>query len=305
MNYHTCSNFIRMLALLSLTVLTCACSNGSDSDNVVVNQPAIDRNLPITVEQDAGLPDYNIYRPADLRSTGAPLPVIVWGNGACVRFDGPWKSLLERWASAGFLVLSPQLSPGTDPDTAGSTTVAQQIEALDWAVAENARAGSPFAGRLDLDRVVAAGNSCGGIIALNFASVDDRIKAVFVLSGSSAPPGSPEEMFAAVMGNILVPVGYAIGGPEDIATTYAQLDYSLLPEGVPGYIASRFEGTHVDVSIGAGVLEEVEEISTQWIDFALNGDPQVQQALLDNPCLSCAPATWSVQSKNLDLNMAR
>jgi dienelactone hydrolase len=255
------------------------------------------------LQHGAVLPGYNIYRPLDLTATGAPLPVIVWGNGGCFRFDSVWKSLLESWASAGFVTLSPITPPGEDPRTAGPTTVADQIEALDWAVAENARDGSPYAGRLDLDRIVAAGNSCGGIIALNLASVDDRVRAVFVLSGSSAAPGSPEAVAAAVMGNVLVPVGYAIGGPEDIATNYAQLDYDLLPEGVPGYIASRFEGTHVKVSTDASVLEEVAQISTQWIDFALYGNAQVMQSLLDNPCASCAQGTWSIQAKNLDLHV--
>ncbi len=293
-----------MVSHLALGILLGACSDGSD-DNLAVFQPALGRNLPIAVQQDAGLPDYNIYRPADLGATGTPLPVIVWGNGGCIRFDTPWKKLLELWASAGFVVLSPHLSSDMDPRTAGSTTVDQQIDSIDWAVAENARAGSPLNGKLDLDRIVSAGNSCGGIVALNVAATDARVKAVFVLSGSSALPGSPEEAFAAVMGNILVPVGYAIGGPEDIATTYAQLDYSLLPAGVPGYIAARFEGTHLYVSTDAGVLQEVADISTQWLDFALYGSAQVGQALLDNPCPRCATGTWSVQSKNLELHTAR
>src|SRR5580704_7147315 len=37
------------------------------------------------MEMDAGLPDHTIYRPEDLSAlNGTKLPVVVWGNGACV-----------------------------------------------------------------------------------------------------------------------------------------------------------------------------------------------------------------------------
>ncbi len=289
----------RGLALLVLLVLASACSDGSDNKLFVM--PALERNLSITVDEDAALPGYNIYRPADLAALGAPLPVIVWTNGACVLLDTPWLTILERWAAAGFVLLAPSATASTSIPGAGPTTVADQVAALDWVVAENNRAGSPYAGRLDLERVVAAGNSCGGIVALNLASVDDRVRAVFVLSGSSAPPGAPEEAAAAVMGNILVPVGYAIGGPTDIATAFAQLDYSLLPVGVPGYLATRFEADHVTVSTDTGIQAEVAQIGLQWMDFALYGNPQVRKAVVERPCPDCAPDTWSVQAKDLEL----
>lgn len=290
---------LRALTLLLLLAFTAACSDGSDNRPFI--QPAIDRNLAITVDEPAALPGYNLYRPADLDALGGPLPVIVWANGGCVPLDTPWQILLERWASAGFITLAPSVTASTSLPGARPTTAADQIEALDWVVAENSRTGSAYAGRLDLGRVVAAGNSCGGIVALNVAAVDDRVRAVFVLSGSSAPPGAPEEAFAAVMGNILVPVGYAIGGPEDIATAFAQLDYDLLPAGVPGYIATRFEADHVTVSTDTAILGEVAQIGLQWLDFALYGNPLVQKAVVNTPCPGCAPGTWSVQAKDLDL----
>jgi cephalosporin-C deacetylase-like acetyl esterase len=35
---------------------------------------------------------------------------------------------------------------------------------------------------IDQDAIVAAGNSCGGIVALGLAAADERMDAVFVLS---------------------------------------------------------------------------------------------------------------------------
>lgn len=295
----------RFACALLLALSITSCSNTSDSRATTsVNTPAISRNLPTTVEQAANLPGYNIYRPTELDATGAPLPVIVWGNGGCVRYDLPWQILLESWARAGFIAIAPTIpTDGTDPR--GNPTSASDLAGLiDWTYAENARSGSDYAGHFDLDRIVAAGNSCGGIIALNLASMDNRVRSVFVLSGSSAAPGSPIEAAAAIMGNILVPVGYIVGGPQDIAATYARQDYELLPEGVPGYLVQRFEGDHRTVSTDAAILRDVAEISTNWIDFTLYANPQVKQNLVNGPCAECAAGTWTVQAKNLDLHVA-
>ncbi len=298
--------FSRAACLLALVLTTTACDDGSDSplDADLYPQPAISRNLPTTKEQSAELPDYNIYRPTNIDATGAPLPLIVWANGGCVRYDAVWESLLDSWAGAGFVAVAPTIpADGEDPRT-DLTSVEDQAMAIDWAYAENAREGSPYAGHFDLDSIVAAGNSCGGIVALNLASRDSRVSAVFVLSGSSTIPGSPEEAAAAIMGNILVPVGYAVGGPEDIASANARQDYALLPAGVPGYLARRSEGDHRTVSTDPGILEEVAQISTNWIDFTLYGNPQVRQTLQENPCASCDPGVWTIDAKNLDLHVA-
>ena len=122
---------------------------------------------------------------------------------------------------------------------------------------------------------------------------------MFVLSGSSAFPGAPKESAAEVMTNVDVPVGFAVGGAEDIASGNAQQDFELLPEGVPGYVAHRSEGTHEKVSTDAGILLEVAEISTNWLDFTLYRTPTVKQTLLEKPCSTCAAGTWTVEAKNL------
>jgi len=41
------------------------------------------------MEMDPGLPDHTIYRPENLSAlNGATLPIVVWGNGACVMSFG-------------------------------------------------------------------------------------------------------------------------------------------------------------------------------------------------------------------------
>lgn len=294
----------RFALLLMFVGLTVACSDSSDSpgSDSLGRVAAIDRNYATVTEQVAELPDHNIYRPLDIEHIDQPAPVIVWGNGGCVRFDGVWRTLLEGWARAGFVVITHTIPSNGDDPRINPTTVGDLALMIDWAFAENARINSPYRGQLDLQRVVAAGNSCGGIIATGLASIDSRVKAVFVLSGSS---GFSEETSAAVMGNILVPVGYAVGGDEDIASRFALFDYDALPTSVPAMLAKRFEGDHNTVSTSESILSsEIVEISVNWIDFALYRDANVGQALSQNPCVGCAPGTWEIQAKNFDLHAA-
>ena len=116
----------------------------------------------------------------DLRSIGhkifrGALPIVVWGNGACVALGGMYRGFLSEIASYGYLVISlgkfgpedvatmtaappsgaragyraPDGQPGPPPDFKPATTWNQMIEAIDWATKQNANPQSRFAGKLD------------------------------------------------------------------------------------------------------------------------------------------------------------
>ena len=257
------------------------------------------RPFATTMESPESLPGYNVYRPERLGATGARLPVIVWANGGCVRYDVVWAPLLEAWAAAGFFVLSIATPADADPRSAGSSTIDDQAKAIDWAIDQNKRGVGPYSRHLDVHRIVAAGNSCGGITALGLAAEDDRVSTVFVLSGSSIGPGASREAAAAIMEKIEAPVGFVVGGAEDIASAQADQDYDVQPAGVPGYVAHRAEGDHPAVSTTESILvDEVAEISVNWFDLALFGDAAARKALLHDPC-DCPPDLWTVRAKHL------
>jgi hypothetical protein len=224
------------------------------------------------------------------------LPVIVWANGGCFRADFAWATLFNRWAAGGFVVLA--LSESPSDGVLGQTTAEDQGKLIDWTLAQAEMAGGAYAGKLDTSRIVAAGNSCGGVTALNLTAVDDRVAAVFVLSGSSAIGAADEDVMSA----ITVPVGFVVGSPEeDIASPNANMDYDLLPEGVPGMVVSRKTGDHVLVSTDEGVLKQEAEIALNWMDLALYGTPEAAEALTSpNVCAICEPGTWTLKSKNLE-----
>jgi predicted dienelactone hydrolase len=251
--------------------------------------------LPTTMEYPAEKPWFNIYRPVDLNATGQPLPVIVWANGGCYRSDFTWAPLFDRWAAGGFVVLA--LTADPDAGAMVMSNIGDQAGLVDWTIAKAAAAGSPYAGKLDTHRIVAAGNSCGGVTALGLAAQDPRIAAVFVLSGSSGF-GSANK---SVIDKILVPDGYVVGGSQDIARANAISDYDALAPSIPAMIVSRFEGDHVTVSTDKGILTEEAEIALNWMDLALYGTHGAYDELTSaTVCSGCDAGTYTLMSKNLE-----
>jgi predicted dienelactone hydrolase len=250
--------------------------------------------FPTTKETPGVAPWFNVYRPTNLDAKGAPLPVVVWANGGCFRSDFTWAPLYEKWASAGFVVLA--LNESAQAGALTQTTVKDHGGLIDWVVKQNETAGSPYFGKLDTKRVVAAGNSCGGITALGLAAQDKRVASVFVLSGSSFFFGAD----AKVMNKITVPIGYVVGGKEDIAGANATADYDILRSDIPAMIVSRSSGDHVKVSTDPTILPEVAKISLDWLDLALYGTPAAATTLTSSTvCTGCQAGTWTLKSKNL------
>ncbi len=287
-----------------------------------------------TKETAENLPGYNIYRPTDLDSRNEPAPVIVWANGGCVKRDTTWSNLFERWAGAGYVVvtihdenwtmdmaamarmrsaagaggqaasLPAELSPEARArmrELAGvqakDATDAQRT-AIDWAFAENAAEDGTWQGKLDTSRVVAAGNSCGGISSLNLAATEPRVKSVYVLSGSSIGPGAGREVVEPVMNKVMVPAIWIVGGPEDIARAASDLDYSLQPEGTPGVVVYRNAFDHPKVSTDAGSLRDAAEMGLLWFRATLDKDREAAHTLTTTVCEGCDAATWTVKAKH-------
>src|SRR6516165_12397875 len=248
----------------------------------------------ITTGPIANLPGYDVFRPANLKAIHHKSPLVAWANGGCVFFNALWKPLFDAWVRAGFIVVAIGPNPSSK---SGISTVADQEKIVDWAFSENARKGSPYHNRLDLKGIVAAGNSCGGVTAVQLAAQDRRVRAVFVLSGSSTLPGTPASTTAMIMSRIHVPIGYVEGDSTDISRSQSDLDYSLVPKGVPIYQAHRARGDHLEIS--TRTLPEDAEISTKWLTFSIYGGRTLEKQLLLEPCQTCSRGTWIVRSKNL------
>jgi dienelactone hydrolase len=167
---------------------------------------------------------------------------------------------------------------------------------IDWVYEQNKS--GPLAGKLDLDRIVLSGNSCGGVTAEQGASSDDRVAAVYVLSGSSAVGSSNKQ----VVSNIKVPIAWNEGSKDDISRSSAEADFKNLNKDVPAMIIARYQGQHMGVSTNKKWLKEEAEMATNWLDLALYGTKGAYDILMtEEVCTFCDPEHYSiVLSQNLE-----
>jgi hypothetical protein len=129
-----------------------------------------------TANQAAVDPDgtkYTIFRPADYAALGFLSPIVTWGVGT----DGKpsqYTELLDHLASYGFTVIVvDQHNTGSGDDIA---------DAARYLIAQAGTVGSVFQGRLDGNKVAAAGHSqgAGGAVraAINNPSLIDTVVTI-------------------------------------------------------------------------------------------------------------------------------
>ncbi len=272
--------------------------------SLVSVQPAAAHEAAVILsETDEGLPGFTIYRPA--ATDAGPAPVVIWGNGACAMNHTPWLPIIERLAADGYVVIATGEAAGSwvsrrPGDQSPHYTDDDLERAVDWAAAAAADRQGRYAGQLDGERIALAGNSCGGITSTALASRDDRIAAIFILSGGSIGPVASMQDKAAIMGTITAPLMYVVGGEEDMARAPASQDFSLIPEGVPMLVVGRFAGDHGFVSITPSVVRTVSEMAESWFDGTLRGDRRAIERLHEEICSTCAADVWSVvETKHL------
>ena len=227
-----------------------------------------------------GLAEHTVFCPQDLSVFNAqkPLPVLVWGNGACA--NSPWEHMnfLNEIASHGYLVLATGNIPMTDEWYQGLMSRAeQQIESIDWAIAQNADPQSPYYQKIDVKNLCVAGMSCGGLQTL-FNCADPRIKALMICNSGlfkmenagqavGGMPMPPKEKLA----EIHTPIIYILGGKEDIAYENGMDDFHRISH-VPAYAANYpvgHGGTYREAHGG-----EFTVVALAWLNWQLKNDRQ-------------------------------
>src|SRR5262249_52356837 len=135
----------------------------------------------VAVEPAFGAPGLKTFRPESLDPFPRRdrLPVVVWGNGGCSIDTPVYAGFLSTIASHGFLVVTTALTP---QDSARRQASADDLKAaIDWADAENTRAGSPLRGKIETKRVAVMGQSCGGGLAITVGA-DQRVSTIGVFN---------------------------------------------------------------------------------------------------------------------------
>lgn len=282
------------------------------------NVPQGTGRYPAVMEVDPTLPTHTVYRPQRLASLGTnKLPVVAWANGACFNVGNRFRYFLTEIASHGYLAIAigppgsaaleasadsaPAIGEPADPmQRAPATQATQLIDAINWAVAENARRGSAYYGRLDTNRIAVMGQSCGGLQAI-VAAADPRVTTTMIWnSGTFASgnglPGAPATK--ASLAKLHTPTAYISGDSSDIAFPNANADFEAL-QGIPlfrGYEAGvGHNGTYREHNGG-----EFGQVAVAWLDWQLKADHRSGRMFVGKQCGLCANPRWTVSRKNLD-----
>ena len=230
------------------------------------------------MKEEKGLPEHTVFVPQDLSAFSAakPLPVLVWGNGACS--NSPWEHMnfLNEIASQGYIVLATGFIPMEDEWYKGPMSrTEQQIESIDWIIAQNADPASPYYNKIDVKNICVAGMSCGGLQTL-FNCADPRIKALMICNSGlfnqqnasqavGGMPMPPKEK----LNEIHTPIIYILGGSEDIAYENGMDDFHRIKH-VPAYAANfpvGHGGTYRQPHGG-----EFTIAALAWLNWQLKGD---------------------------------
>ena len=271
---------------------------------------------PATRQEPSSLPTHTVYLPADLGKT-PKLPIILWANGGCRNTSVEFTRFLGEIASRGylvvavgrstipFLVIRGSIAAVADQKDANGNLYVQMdastmTKGLDWAIAENARRGSPLFGKIDTTKVATMGQSCGGPQAFT-AAHDPRVTTVIALNSNFptaaalGAPGRPSNGWTT--DKLTIPAAFFNGGPADSGYAGAETSYKALPSTLPALKASLTSVGHT----GAYPMPELRYTNTvlAWLDWQLKGDTHATAVFSGPNCSLCKDPDWWIDSQNL------
>ena len=316
---------------------------GPNAPYVTPDTPLGDGPFKAIMLAEPTLPSHTIYRPKNLAALGSEkLPIVVWGNGACVNTGNRFRHFLREIASYGFLAvaLGPIGPAEVESTTSGSapisrgqpaagspaavlaaggrlpaddgkghpgapyTSANQFIDAIDWAIAENTRPGSPLAGHIDTASIAVMGQSCGGVQAID-AARDKRVKTLGVWNSGLFPVEARAWDIAASrvskddVARMHTSAIYVTGEPSDVAYNNANDDFDRIASGVQAVRAWRertgHPGTYRETNGGA-----FGPVGVAWLRWQLKGDMESAKMFKGAQCGLCTKPDWHVRTKNID-----
>jgi dienelactone hydrolase len=254
------------------------------------------------------------------------MPVMVWGNGSCLYAGNRYRQFLTEVASHGYLVIAggpmgaieqevgPQSNPIVRPAGAAPApqanaanapgaptervTVPLLKQAIDWAVAQNADAGSRFQNRLDLGHVIVMGHSCGGGLAVQLATEDARVSGAgiwFSGAGLAGSRGNDAASLKKIQGPILLITG---DEANDIAFRSGKTTFDTISH-VPLFYGWQTELQHIG-TFGAKDGGDVGLIAWNWLEWTTRNDQRAAKMFKGAACTLCVTPSWHIQKKNID-----
>jgi dienelactone hydrolase len=237
-----------------------------------------------------GSPGHVVYRPADLTPFPGKdtLPLMVWGNGGCAINSTRYGGFLTTIASHGFVVMATAAEPGAEPGT--RSTADNLRKAIDWADAENKRAGSPLNGKIALDKVAVMGQSCGGFLSIELGA-DPRVDTIGVFN--SGAQGDNIARLTALHGPVLL-----INGHErDFLMASSKATYDAIDK-LPAFYGARHGAGHTATVDHPGGGEWAN-VASNWLKWQFKSDKQAAKMFVGKDCALCTNSNWDTASKHL------
>lgn len=255
------------------------------------------------MKEICGLPEHTVFMPEDLSKFNKknPLPVLVWGNGACT--NSPWEhfKFLNEIASQGYLVIATGFIPmEKKPYNGEMSTPQQQIESIDWAIAQNSDKSSPLYGKINTKAICASGMSCGGLQTL-YNCADKRITAYMIMNSGLfidpkvAMPNMPMPGKDQLK-KLHAPIIYILGGKEDIAYENGMDDFHRIKH-VPA-VAINYPvghgGTYRQAHGG-----EFRFPAIAWLNWQLKKDNEAAKMFVGSEPSILKRDKWEIEKNNL------
>jgi len=252
---------------------------------------AIPGPYSVKSEPAFGSPGHVIFRPEDLGRfpDKDKLAVMAWGDGGCAINSARYSGFFTTIASHGFLVIGNVPEPGA----ANRQQNADDLrKAIAWAEKENARAGSPLRGKIDLEHVAVMGQSCGGFLSIALGS-DPRVKTIGVFN-SGVQRGRPDSNEAALQ-KVHGPVLLINGAERDFLTPASLTTFELI-DALPVFYGARHGAGHTATvdHPGGG---EYANVASNWLLWQFKNDRKAAAMFVGDQCELCTNRNWDVRAK--------
>ena len=261
---------------------------------------------PAIMKEEASLKAHTIFCPQDLSKFNKknPLPVLVWGNGACNNSPFEHMNFLNEIASHGYMVIATGYypAPGVNGWKYERSVSEQQLESIDWIIAQNNDKNSPYFGKINVKKICVAGMSCGGLQTLS-NSADPRISLLMIMNSGlfnnnnagSAVPGMPMPS-KDKLNEIKVPIMYVLGGKDDIAYENGMDDFKRIKH-VPAIAVNYPVGHGGTYSQPYGGEFSIPALA--WLNWNLKGDKNAAKMFLGNDNGMSQRKDWTIEKNEL------
>ena len=288
---------------------------------------------PVVVEHDQKLATHTVYRPATLGPS--KLPVVVWGEGACVKNGLTFPEFLSEIASYGFVIVAdgPPVAPaarGGGPGAGAGPAAPPRGQAPAGAPRGGPGAAAPGGARggqappvsinADGTPLTAAidwlAREAADPTSRFYQKVDTtRVAAMGMSCGGlmaynvSADPRiatvgiwnsgllqPDEKIFAGLHSSVII----VTGGESDIAYANGKRDFETLPARVP-----VFYGVYPSVGHGGTYNEDnggaFGVTAVAWLKWQLMNDTSARGKgyFAGNSCGLCTDSKWKTDSRSL------